>query len=230
MPQCSQLEPEIALVSAGAAQGERGEMGDLAGAGEALGAQQPVAARQMDRLGGPRIGSEQPPASDGAFERHQVRRIGHHLAIADRRHRPVLVDRRHDGVRPQRTDRRQGQGDEFVGQLREGDQLPAQELRRRHGGGAHEAVLDVGSQDVGRLQLAGAPAIDLEEERLQVGGREALRQDRDEPGHAGVTFDTLYDLVHDVPSAGTACWLACSPAPSLLVCCSAQTPVATLCH
>ena len=173
--------------------------------------EQTVTCRQMDGLGRRRIGPQELSPPQGTFQGKHICRIRDDLAVARRRQRPILIHTGDDGARPQRADGREGERLELGSQAGKGNSVPVEKAARRDGGRAHEPVGFVAREHFGGAPARGASAIDLQEKRLEIRGRNPVGKDRYKPWDACFALDSLDDLVgpgHVIPCVGRSLRLA----------------------
>ena len=127
----------------------------------------------------------------GRLESQHVGRVRHHLGVPDGGDDLVLVDGCDGRVGAEGAQRRKLDGLVTLRQPGPGPQL---ERRQRHG--VHrrrpgETILGVTGQQISGGYPGGAAPVHLQQQRLQVGRRDSLRQDLDQIGHARFSLDPL---------------------------------------
>ncbi len=120
-----------------------------------LGAEHPMAGRQVDSLRGARSRCEEGASAHRTLEGQDVGGIGHNFEIARRHDRSVLADGGDRRVGAQRAKRGQLDGSEPWGEDREGNPVPLEQPLRVRLTGSDEAVRGEVGEDGGGAAVPG---------------------------------------------------------------------------
>src|SRR5262249_47677481 len=135
-----------------------------------------------------------------------IGRIGDEFGVAHRGNRVVLTDGGDDGRGSQGTHRGEFDGLEDRGGQRQGDAVEFEQRPRINGGRSHEAVALVLFEQARGRRPGRAPAIDLQQQRLQVRRGEPFRQYLQEVGRVSLTQDAIqYGRRHFVLYTSAQC-------------------------
>jgi len=135
-----------------------------------IGSQQPVAAAQLDLTGISWVFLLELATPFGTFEGQHASLVGAHLGVADGGYDLVLADGADGRAGSQRRDGRERQRFKIRREQRVGELIEGEHLDRTALGRPHKAIVSVLVDQVAGCQRLGSPAVDVDEQRLQVAG------------------------------------------------------------
>jgi hypothetical protein len=184
-----EFRAERARVARSGAEAEEAEMRHVGGIAQRLGPHEPCRGGELERRSP--IGSAPLPC---ALECQHRGRVADDLAVPHRGDHPILAQASEHRARSERAHGRELHELEAGRQEREREILELPYPPGLGGRRADERIRLVAAQDVCRLERGGAPPRHVEQERLELRRRER-RQDVDEAGRAGASYDAFADRI-----------------------------------